>query len=74
MDTIIPKYLITRVFFAKKNYYLVLQVMKGYFKNQKATEEMLSKDGWLRTGDIGHYDEDRHFYITDRIKDLIKVR
>lgn len=48
--------------------------MKGYFKNQKATEEMLSDDGWLRTGDIGHYDEDRHFYITDRIKDLIKVR
>lgn len=53
---------------------ILFKVMKGYFKNQKATDEMLSKDGWLRTGDIGHYDEDLHFFVTDRIKDLIKVR
>ncbi|KAI9552448.1 hypothetical protein GHT06_022814 [Daphnia sinensis] len=50
------------------------QVMKGYYKNQKATDEMIGADGWLRTGDIGHYDEDGHFFIVDRLKELIKVK
>lgn len=50
------------------------QVMKGYHKNQKATDEMIGSDGWLRTGDIGHYDDDGHFFIVDRLKELIKVK
>jgi 4-coumarate--CoA ligase len=50
------------------------QVMKGYYKNQKATDEMIGADGWLRTGDVGHYDEDGHFFIVDRLKELIKVK
>lgn len=49
-------------------------VMKGYHNNPKATKETLTDDGWLRTGDIGHYDEDHYFYITDRLKELIKVK
>lgn len=49
------------------------QIMKGYFKNDEATKEAIVDDGWLRTGDIGHYDEDGQFYITDRLKELIKV-
>uniref|UniRef100_A0A2M4BHT0 Luciferin 4-monooxygenase n=1 Tax=Anopheles marajoara TaxID=58244 RepID=A0A2M4BHT0_9DIPT len=50
------------------------QVMKGYHNNRKATEEMIIEGGWLRTGDIAHYDDDLQFYITDRLKELIKVK
>ncbi|KAB7503754.1 putative 4-coumarate--CoA ligase 3 [Armadillidium nasatum] len=48
------------------------QMMKGYFKNQKATENTL-KNGWIRTGDVGYYDEEEFFYVTDRLKNIIKV-
>lgn len=50
------------------------QVMLGYLNNQKATADMLGADGWLRTGDIGYYDEDGDFYVIDRMKELIKVK
>jgi acyl-CoA synthetase (AMP-forming)/AMP-acid ligase II len=45
-------------------------VMKGYFKNPKATEEA-SRFGWHHTGDIGFKDEDGYFYIVDRKRDMI---
>lgn len=48
--------------------------MKGYYKNESATKETIVKNGWLRTGDIGYYDEESQFYITDRLKELIKVK
>lgn len=48
-------------------------IMKGYFKNAKATEETITADGYLRTGDIGFYNENGSFYIVDRLKELIKV-
>ena len=50
------------------------QVMKGYYNNPKATEEMIDPNGWLHTGDIAVYDEDNQFYIVDRLKELIKVK
>lgn len=48
-------------------------VMKGYLDNQKATDETII-NGWLLTGDIAYYDEHLDFYITDRLKELIKVK
>lgn len=48
-------------------------VMKGYFKNDEATKAMITDDNWLRTGDIGYFDENGLFYISDRLKELIKV-
>ncbi|KAG5680265.1 hypothetical protein PVAND_009784 [Polypedilum vanderplanki] len=50
------------------------QIMLGYLNNEKATKETITDDGWLRTGDIAYYDENREFYITDRLKELIKVK
>lgn len=50
------------------------QVMLGYLDEPDKTSECLSKSGWLRTGDVAQYDEDGFFYITDRLKELIKVR
>ncbi len=45
-------------------------VMQGYYRNQEATDEVLSKDGWLRTGDVG-YIENNYVYLTGRKKSLI---
>jgi len=49
-------------------------VMKGYLGNPGATAASVDETGWLHTGDIGKYDEDHLFYITDRLKELIKYK
>jgi long-chain acyl-CoA synthetase len=46
-------------------------VFQGYYKEPDATAAVLSADGWLKTGDIGHVDEDGFLYITDRKKDIL---
>lgn len=50
------------------------QVMKGYLNNPDATAATIDPAGWLHTGDIGHLDEDGHYFIVDRLKELIKYK
>lgn len=47
-------------------------VMKGYIGNEEATKATIDADGWLHSGDIGYYDEEGFFFVTDRLKELIK--
>lgn len=46
-------------------------VMKGYYKEPALTEEILTSDGWLKTGDLGVFDKDKYLYIKGRIRNMI---
>jgi long-chain acyl-CoA synthetase len=48
------------------------QVMKGYWNNPEETAKVM-RDGWLKTGDIGHLDSEGYVTLTDRKKDMILV-
>ncbi|MGH8400908.1 MAG: long-chain-fatty-acid--CoA ligase [Gammaproteobacteria bacterium] len=49
------------------------QVMRGYWNRPDETAKVLSADGWLRTGDMGRFDERGYVFIVDRKKDMILV-
>jgi long-chain acyl-CoA synthetase len=44
--------------------------MRGYFNNPQADAETI-KDGWVRTGDMGRFDDEGYLYIVDRKKDMV---
>lgn len=46
-------------------------VMKGYYKNTKATNEVIDKDGWFHTGDLAKMSDDGHIFILGRIKNML---
>ncbi len=49
-------------------------VFRGYLNNPAGTAHALTPDGYFKTGDVGHQDAAGNFYITDRVKELIKYK
>lgn len=49
-------------------------IFVGYLNNEKGTANALTPDGWFKTGDVGYQDKDGNFFITDRLKELIKYK
>ena len=47
------------------------QVMQGYWNMPDETAEVLSKDGWFKTGDVGYLDDEGYLFIVDRKKDMV---
>ncbi len=48
-------------------------VMRGYYNKPQATAEMMTEDGFLRTGDAGELDDEGNIYFTERLKELMKT-
>jgi len=49
-------------------------IFMGYLNNEAGTKNALTDDNYFKTGDVGHQDKDGNFYITDRVKELIKYK
>ncbi|KXT11909.1 hypothetical protein AC579_8581 [Pseudocercospora musae] len=49
-------------------------IFMGYLNNPEGTKNALTEDGYFKTGDVGYQDSNNNFYITDRVKELIKYK
>ncbi|KAK5173589.1 uncharacterized protein LTR77_002270 [Saxophila tyrrhenica] len=49
-------------------------IFKGYLNNPEGTKNALTEDDYFKTGDVGYLDKDGNFFITDRVKELIKYK
>ena len=61
---------------AEKNGEILIRgknVMRGYLNKPEETAKVIDEEGFYHTGDVGYRDQDGHFYVTDRIKDLFKL-
>lgn len=50
----------------------LVELFKGYFKNQEATVSTIDSEGWLKTGDLCYIDSEGFVFVVDRLKELIK--
>ena len=73
LDTVGPPVKNTEVRIAEDGEIMVRGelVMHGYWRNEEETARVLSDDGWLATGDVGHFDDKGRIKITDRKKDIL---
>lgn len=47
--------------------------MQGYYKNAETTKNSFDSDGFFKTGDLGYFNEDGFFFISDRRSDMIRI-
>ena len=47
------------------------RIMTGYWRDEHKTSQVMTLDGWLRTGDMGYLDEDGYIYLAARVDDMI---